>query len=214
MEDWLWLRLLDLDNIGELLPWPLHTSRIVWQHNLNFKAENTLAHEDVANGTVDVKALGLTSTLHEALVELHRLGTLCPQLSGNNNLATLGARFHDKAQDTVASAADGKSSKKLVLHGLALRLRAQATVGNLLGVELDGLVGESETLLDNRSELANAPSLLSEHILGARGADDDLRAGRGLADLDTCIALLGKLTREQLVELGVEHTVGNELALL
>ncbi|KAF1924600.1 uncharacterized protein M421DRAFT_277851 [Didymella exigua CBS 183.55] len=52
--------------------------------------------------------------------ELHALGTGGSELSGNDDLATLGARLHDEAEDTIASTADGETVEKLVTEGLAL----------------------------------------------------------------------------------------------
>lgn len=42
----------------------------------------------------------------------------------------------------------------------------------------------------------------------------DVSDGRGDADFDTGIALLGQLAGEELVQLGIENTVGDELATL
>ena len=78
----------------------------------------------------------------------------------------------------------------------------ETTVLNLLGVELNGPLGELETLLDERSELANAASLLSEDLLGVGGADDDLGAGVGDADLAAGVSLRREGAGEELGELG------------
>lgn len=42
----------------------------------------------------------------------------------------------------------------------------------------------------------------------------DVGDGRGDADFDTGITLLGQLAGEELVQLGIENTVGDELATL
>ena len=47
-----------------------------------------------------------------------------------------------------------------------------------------------------------------------RGADDDVGDGGGDADLDARVSLLGELALEELVELGVEDTVSDELLAL
>jgi hypothetical protein len=57
----------------------------------------------VADGVVHVVLARLTGVDHEAIDELHGLGTLSTELTGHDNLATLGARLHDEAEDTVAS---------------------------------------------------------------------------------------------------------------
>ena len=45
---------------------------------------------------------------HEAVGELHCLGSGSTQLAGDDNLATLGARLHDESEDTVGSSATEK----------------------------------------------------------------------------------------------------------
>jgi len=52
---------------------------------------------------------------------------------------------------------------------------------------------------------------LTQHVLSAGRADDDLRAHGSHAHFNTGVAILGKLTSQQLVELGVEHAVCDEL---
>ena len=98
-------------------------------------------------------------------------------------LATLGAVLHDEANDTIARAADREETQKLVAEGLALGHGAGGTVLDTLGEELDGVLGELETLLDHSGELADAATLVTEDILGAGGADDDLSADGSHADL-------------------------------
>lgn len=53
----------------------------------------------------------------------------------------------------------------------------------------------------------------TEHVLRAGGLDDDLRAHGGHADLHARIPVFGQFSVQQLVELGVEHTIGNELRI-
>jgi hypothetical protein len=45
---------------------------------------------------------------------------------------------------------------------------------NLLSVKLEGVLGKLETLLDERGELADATTLLTEDLLGVGSTDDDL----------------------------------------
>jgi hypothetical protein len=44
---------------------------------------------------------------HEAVDELHGLGTLTSQLAGDHDLATLGSGLHDETEDTVAGPENG-----------------------------------------------------------------------------------------------------------
>lgn len=46
------------------------------------------------------------------------------------------------------------------------------------------------------------------------GEHTDIGDGRGDADLDTGITLLGQLAGEELVQFGIENTVSDELATL
>ena len=74
------------------------------------------------------------------------------------------------------SPTDGKTTEQLVSERFALSDSRETTVLDLLGVKLKGVVGELETLLDERSELADAATLLTEDLLGVGSTDDDLEA--------------------------------------
>ena len=62
--------------------------------------------------------------------------------------------------------------------------------------------------------LTDATTLLTEDLLGVGGTDDDVGDGRSDTDFDTRVTLLSEFALEELVELGVEHTVGDELSAL
>lgn len=104
--------------------------------------------------------------------EFHGLGTGSPQLSRNNDLATLGTRLHDKPQDTIARTTDSKPVKEFVAKRLALGNCTKTAVLNLGSVERDRVFGELETFLNERSELTDAAPLLSENLLGVGSTDD------------------------------------------
>jgi hypothetical protein len=104
--------------------------------------------------------------------ELHGLGTGSTELSGNNNLTTLGTALHDEAEDTVTGTTDGKTVQELVAEGLALSDSGETAVLDLGGIEGNGVLGELETLLDEGSELADAATLLTENLLGVGGTDN------------------------------------------
>ena len=74
--------------------------------------------------------------------------------------------------------ANSETTKKLVAERLALGDGRETTVLDLLGVKLKGVVGELEALLDERSKLADAATLLTQDLLGVGSTDDDLRRGR------------------------------------
>lgn len=183
-------------------------------HDLDLDTQDTLAEQNVAGGAVDEVAGGLAGVDHEAVGELHGLGTGGTQLSGDDDLATLGAGLHDEAQDTVAGTTDGEAVEQLVAERLALGDGGETAVLDLGGVEGDRVLGELEALLDERRQLADAAALLAEDFLGVRGADDDVGHGRRDAHLDARVALLGQLALEELVQLGIEDTVSDELSAL
>ena len=128
----------------------------------------------MADSVVNEVLSGLTGVDHEAVGELHALRAGGAQLAGDDDLAALGAALHDEAEDAVAGAADGEAAEELVAEGLALRDSGETTVLDLLGVELEGVFGELETLLDERGELTDTATLLTQNFLGVSGTDDDL----------------------------------------
>ncbi len=73
---------------------------------------------------------------HEAIGELHGLGTLSAELTRHNNLATLGTSLHDKAENTIAGTADSQATQELVAQALALCNGAKTTGGDLVSVQL------------------------------------------------------------------------------
>jgi len=187
---------------------------VMRKHDVDTDTDNALTEKYVANGSVDVGGARSTSLDHVAITELHALGTSTAHLARDLALNTLGATLHDVTDNTVASLADGEAVNKLELERLSLGDGAQTAVGNALSVQLDGALREVEPLLNDGGQLANATALLTEHILGLGSLDDNLGALGSNADFNASIALLGELTGEELVQLGVEDTIGNKLALL
>ena len=94
--------------------------------------------------------------------------------------------LYNLPEHTIAGPPDGETSDELVTEGLSLGDGAETAGGDLLGVKLDGALGEVEPLLDNAGELSDPPALLSEDVLGPGGHDDDLGPGGGHSDLQTC----------------------------
>jgi hypothetical protein len=183
-------------------------------HDLDLDTEHTLAKQHVAGGTVDEVAGRLARVDHETVGELHALGAGSTKLAGDDNLAALGTAFHNEAENTIAGTTHRKTVQKLVSERLALGNGRQTAVLNLGGIERDRVLGKLEALLDERCELADAATLLAENFLSVRGADDDVGDRGRDADLDARVALLGKLSLEEFVELGVEDAVGDELPTL
>ncbi len=115
-------RLQNLDGVGERLARTkltlgvpaLHTVRsnklrknhsIANRSNSHFDldSKDTLPEHDVPDGVVDEVLSGLTGVDHEAVGELHGLGTSSTEFARDDNLATFGAGFHNETEDTVAS---------------------------------------------------------------------------------------------------------------
>lgn len=142
--------------------------------------------------------VGVTGLDHVTISELLGLGTLTSNLARNRDLSTLGTGLHNESKNTVACTADSEATEQLVLEGLGLGLRAEATVSNALSEDLYSTLREVESLLDNGGELANALALLTKDILSAGGLDDDFSADRGNSDLNTGIAILGELAGKKL----------------
>ena len=66
-------------------------------------SKDTLSEENVSACDINVVVGWVSGVNHEAVDELHGLGSLSSQLAGNDNLATLGAGLHDETEDSVAS---------------------------------------------------------------------------------------------------------------
>ena len=71
--------------------------------HFNLDTKDTLTEHDVPDGVVNELDRGLTGVDHETVRELHRLGTRGTELARDDNLATLGTRLHNEAEDTIAS---------------------------------------------------------------------------------------------------------------
>jgi hypothetical protein len=168
----------------------------------------------MSNGAINVVNNSVTTLNHVPVLELHCLGTLSSNLSTDNNFASLCAFLHYQAHNSIASSANGKASQQLELEGLGLSLGAQSSVGNLLGVKFQTSVGHVESLLHGRGELSDSSTLHSKHVLGVGGLHDNLSAHRCLTNSDPRVSFLGQLVLEEFVQLGTEHSVGNELSLL
>ena len=71
--------------------------------HFDLDTKDTLPQHNVTNGVVDKLLSGLTGVDHEAVGELHRLGTGSTELARDDNLATLSTRLHNETEDTIAS---------------------------------------------------------------------------------------------------------------
>jgi hypothetical protein len=215
LEDGLFfLGLNDGDGVGESLLGTGLALRVGSAHDLDLDTEDTLAEEDVTSGAVNEFFGGLTGVDHETVSELHRLGTSSTELARNDNLATLGTALHDETENTIAGSSDSETIEELVAEGLALSDGGKTTVLDLGGVEGDRVLGELESLLNEGGELTDAATLFTKDFLGVGGADDDIGHSGSDTDFDARVTLLSEFALEELVQFGVENTVGDELATL
>lgn len=228
----LFLGFQDGNDIGKRVARTLAASGVVVQHDLDLDTEDTLTKQDVTNSG-DNKVTGrLTRVDHETVTELHSLGTGSTELARNNNLAALGTRFHNEADDTVAGTADSQTVKQLELDGFGLGDSAETAVLDTLGVKFDGVFGEAETLLNEGGEFTDTATLLAEDVLGVGGADDDsvakyisintalsphlfsihvLGACRSDTDFNASVTVFGQFTSKELVQFSIKDTVSNLL---
>ena len=98
-----------MDNIIVIILIKGHPTDLLFNRGI-IDTEDTLTHEDVADGLLDVVGLRVTGRDEVAITELHHLGTLGAQLSGNDHFATGSSVAHHEVQHTVASAANRKPS--------------------------------------------------------------------------------------------------------
>jgi len=130
--------------------------------------------------------------------------------------------------------ADGETVEELVPQTLTLGDSGKATVLNLLGVHLERVFWEAETLLDESGKLTDPTALLTQDFLGMGGTDNNLAgpdmfrspssslswdstrlsASVGHSDITTRVSLLGELTGEEIIELCAENTISDEFSPL
>merc|ERR1712019_174542 len=184
------LRLHDGDVVGQR---PLRSNLaagVPGQHNLDLDSQDSLPEEDVSAGHVDVLIDGISGVDHQTVNKLHGLGSLSSQFAAHHDLAALGSALHDEPENSIAGSPHGQTSDQLVTERLGLGDGAQTTGGHLLSVQLNGSLGEVESLLDHAGELTDPPALLSQHVLCPGGHDDDLSAGGSHSDLHTGVTII------------------------
>mmetsp|Transcript_34612 Transcript_34612/g.83928 ORF Transcript_34612/g.83928 Transcript_34612/m.83928 type:complete len:223 (-) Transcript_34612:36-704(-) len=189
------------------------TRRIVWQKDRDLDSNNTLSHEYVTDGSIRVHLSGMTSLDHVTISKLHALGTLSTKLSSNDNFATLGGSFHDESDNTVASSSDSKSSQQFEFQGFGLGLSTETTVLDTLGVQFNSAIGKSESLLNDTGQFTDATSILSQHVLGAGGTDDNFGTMGSGTNFDTSVTIFGQFAGQQFIQFRVEDSVSDELSL-
>jgi len=211
------LGLTDGDNIGHNLDDLVLHHDLGTLHNLDLKTEDTLAELDVADSAVNEVVLGLTSGDLVTSSVLLGLGALTTDFTGDHNLATGGTTTaHNSADNVVGGVTDGDTVQELGLEGLNVVSSGEGVLESEgLDGELDAvvLIVETIALLDEGLEFLNLLDGSVEELLGLSGEDANLGLHVGSTDLNTAITFLGKAFHEELVELSLENTIGNELAL-
>ncbi len=174
--------------------------------------------------------------------EFHAFRSRGSQFPRDHDLTSLGARFHDEAQDAVAGSPHGEAVEEFVAEGLALGDGAEAAVLDFGGIQGDGVFGEFEAFLDQGGEFPDAATLLAEHFLGVCCADDcevvsvggflgaegyevreagEVPGEGGYTDISHCgrhsdfharVSLFSQLALEELVQFGVEDAICDELS--
>jgi len=212
----LFLGLGDLDEIGHDLLDSV-SSQLGGSHDLDLETEDTLTELNRADSHVDEVTLGLTSGDLVTLGVFLGLGTLTTDLTGDHDFATDGVTAaHDSAEDVVSSHTDGGSGEELVLEGLDVGGGAERL---LVGEWFDGKINlvvsvvEVVSLLDEGLDLLDLADGVLEEILALGGTDTDFSVGAGGTNFDTGVSLNTKSLLEELVELSLEDTIGNESLL-
>ena len=208
---------MDFDEIGHNLGGGWSSSDLSSLHNLDLKSDNSLTELNRSGGRVDEIVFWLTSGDLITLSVFLGLGTLSSDLTGDDNLATDSiSASHDVTKDVVGSETDWGSAKELVFEGLNICSGAERSLEwKWFHRELKLVISivEVVSLLDQRLDLLDLTGLLGDEVLSLGGAHADLSVDGGSADLNASVALHTESLLEELVQLSLEHTVGNELLL-
>ena len=85
------LRFNNLDLIGQRLLGAHLAFGIPGQHNLGLDSKDSLPKENVSAGSINIIVHGISGVNHETVHEFHGLGSLSPQHTGHNNLASFNS---------------------------------------------------------------------------------------------------------------------------
>ena len=208
------LRLKDLNVIGESLLGTHLALRIRRLHDLNLDTNDTSLHFNVSVGLINEDVTWGTRRDHVTITELHGLGSLSSQLTRNNNLNTLSTVLHNESENTISSSSNWETVQELVSERLSLSGSRETSVVNSLGVELNRLIGETESSLDESGELSNSATLLTKDTSSSGGSDDDLSSNWGDSNLNTRVTILSEDAGQEFVQFSVENAILDVLLLL
>jgi len=210
------LRLLDLDEVWHdlLFVSNLNSGTL---HDLDLETEDTLTELDGTDSLINEIVLGLTSGNLITLSILLGLGSLTTDLTSDDNFATNSlTTAHNSSKDVVGSHTDGSTVEKLELEGLDVGSGTKVlVVGDWLDRKINSVVVivEVVSLLDEGLDLLNLTGRLLEKFLGLSSTNTDFGVHAGGTDLNTGVTVHTESLLEELVELSLEDTVGNELLL-
>jgi hypothetical protein len=84
---------------------------------------------------------------------------------------------------------------------------------HLLCIQFHGSLTEFESLLHKGSKLTDTAALVAKDFLGVCGANDNFGSGGSNTDFTSWVALFGKFTGEEFVELRKEDSISDELTI-
>lgn len=163
--------------------------RIVRKHDPDLDPEDTLLELDVSGRSVHVVCRGITGSDHVSILELHRLRTLSPEFTRDDEFTTLRTVLHDVLQDTVAGTTDCETTQELVTDGLGLSDRTESTVLDTVCVQDHVPLREIETLLDEAGEFPDPTMTFTDDLLSLGRTDDDFSPNCSTDDLDTGVSV-------------------------
>ena len=184
------------------------------RHNLDLKSNNSPTELNGSGSRVNEIVFGLTSRYLVTLGVFLGLSTLSSDLTGDDNLATDGiSASHNVTKDVVGSKTDWSTTEELVFEGLNVGGSAEGSLEwKWFHRELKFVVSivEVVSLLDHRLDFLDLTRLFVEEGLAVGGANTDLSAHAGGTNFDTGVTFDSHCSAEELIELSLENTVGNE----
>lgn len=208
------LGVLDVDDIRKEGLDASSAGGVVWQHDLDLDTHDTLLEGNVSDSNVDIVESGLARADHVSGFVFHCLGSLLSQFTRNDDLATSGAFLGDALDDGVSGHSDGDALQQFEFKDFSLSSGGHAHLEDLGDLKFDCISFVSESLLDQRGELSDLKTILTENFGDLGGDDSDFGLDVGDSDFDSGVTSGGEGSGQEGVDFSVENTVGNELLLL
>lgn len=191
------------------------SSDIVRQHNLDLESETSLREDDVLDGLVDVVVLGLTGRDQVPSFVLLDFGSLLSEFSGDDYLASLDLfDLHDVLDDEHSGGSDGGLLHDFGLEKFALSIGGQGLVDDDVELEDNVSSGELVSLGHELFVLVGLLTLCADGRLSVDDLNDDGKILRGLFDDQSGVTGSDQSSGEELVDFGLEDSVGDKSSLL